>query len=116
MTHKSVFRLLVRATGLLVAAEHMPRLAQAILGFTRYGAFRDNGTSPMEALVWYFIGPIVGICIGMYLLLRGGWVIKLAFPTEGPYCRECGCRVANSPAQGACPECSFPTPPQPGDH
>ncbi|MCK4340350.1 MAG: hypothetical protein KAY37_01335 [Phycisphaerae bacterium] len=103
MKHKTAFRLGVRAIGVLVIAEALPRLVTAALTFLVRVPLDDRGNFGEVLLLFSY--PVVAVGIGLYLLLRGDWVINLAFPSSGPYCSECAYRLTGLPAEGECPEC-----------
>lgn len=103
MKHKTAFRLGVRAIGVLVIAEALPGLADAALRFLVRVPVDDRGSFGEVLLLFSY--PVVALGIGLYLLLRGDWVISLAFPSSGPYCSECAYRLADLPPEGECPEC-----------
>ena len=103
MKHKTAFRLGVRAIGVLVIAEGLPRLVDAALRFLV--TVPVDGRGSFGEVLLLFSYPVVAVCIGLYLLLRGDWVINLAFPSSGPYCTECAYRLIDVPPEGQCPEC-----------
>lgn len=52
--------------------------------------------------------PVVQMVIGIYLFFGGAWVANRAFPSNRPYCAECGYDLRGSAER--CPECGAAVP------
>ena len=129
MKHKTWFRLVLKAIGVLMIGFALPGVATLLskVGYhTMYGdPFTVRGVSAPDWFYWQFlsshVGDLVQLGLGMYLLFGGRWIADLAIPSNRPYCPECG--YDNSEATGkCCPECGVPivsrvttqTSPEPG--
>ncbi len=115
MKHKTWFRLVLKAIGVLMigfAASGVANLLANVGYLTMYGdPFGVGGGRSTNWIYWQFIsqhvGDLVQAGLGVYLLFGGRWIADLAIPSNRPYCPECG--YDNSEATGKrCPECGVP--------
>jgi len=107
MKHKTVFRLAIRAIGVLLIAEGVPSilgaLGQALWLLTpSSNAF---STTPFFVNLPWFISSLARSLVGLYLFFGGEWIVNRAIPSNRPYCHECGYDLSGLAADGVCPEC-----------
>jgi hypothetical protein len=101
MRYKTLFGLLVKAMGVLMLGEGISYwLPQA---FYVLQAIREAGTVEIETFRT-LLYPTLMCAIGGYLFLDGRWVVNRAFPSDRPYCPECGYELTGI-VSGRCPEC-----------
>lgn len=101
MHHKTFFRLAIKAIGIWLAVQGgLALVAMAIqLGLA--------GARGMPASFWTasLLAPEgARLIIGLYLFFGGELVVRLAFPSNRPYCPDCGYDIAKL-TEGRCPEC-----------
>jgi len=111
MKYKTLFRLIVKAVGVLL-------FGQGCFFLTMYGvsllvefASLGAGAGPMG---WMLGGVAAGCAqciIGMYLFFGGKWVVDKAIPGNRPYCHECGYDLTGL-QRNRCPECDTPFNPE----
>lgn len=106
MRSKELFRVFVRAIGLWVIASYIPSLLWSISAEVNAVAFAATDAFYFKDWLWTFasnqIPTLVAIGVGVYLLLGGESVVKLAY--GGARCETCGRRRKAEDAAG-CPEC-----------
>jgi hypothetical protein len=109
--HKTWFRLVMKAIGVLLIGLSLPMLAQHLGGFMRmYNTQGGLGTwaapiSIWEHLLWLLIGYVLQLAFGLYLLFGGRWLVNLCIPSNRPYCPECGYDLSHNKEAARCPEC-----------
>ncbi len=115
MKHKTWFRLVLKAIGVLLLGFALPGVATLLskVGYhTMYGdPFSVGSFRTPDYIYWQFMSAhvrdVVQLGLGLYLLFGGRWIADLAIPSNRPYCPECG--YDNSKATGKrCPECGVP--------
>jgi len=115
MKHKTWFRLVLKAIGVLLiglAASGVANLLANMGYLTMYGdPYVVTSVRMSNWIYWQLLSPHVGdlvqLGLGLYLLFGGRWIANLAIPSNRPYCPECG--YDNSKATGKrCPECGVP--------
>lgn len=113
--HKTWFRLVLKAIGVLLLALGLPDLIQAgtlVVGYAYSGGYGFGGFGPLTDLDVLLmtisssnlITALVKTLIGIYLLLYGGLLLNLCIPSNRPYCPECGYELRGSVGV-KCPEC-----------
>lgn len=112
MKHKTWFRLVIRAIGILLIGLSLPALCQGI-GFIVY-LFMESSGMP-QSYTWiqtaYYGGGIAQASLGIYLIFGGTWIVDTCIPSNRPYCPDCGYDLSHSVTSTMCPECgvSLPT-------
>ncbi|MEE8154231.1 MAG: hypothetical protein V3T53_04645 [Phycisphaerales bacterium] len=130
MRHKTWFRLVLKAIGVLLigfAASGVATLFTNVGYLAMYGdPFGVGGGRTTNWIYWQFMSPHVGdlvqLGLGLYLLFGGRWIADVAIPSNRPYCPECGYDIAEATGK-CCPECGVQivsrgtpeTNPDPGD-
>lgn len=100
MKHKTWFRLVIKAIGVLLVGLGLEGVLRSLV-FVVLAAPWTNTT--WNDWGWPFVSLLQPV-IGVYLFLRGEWIVNLAIPSNRPYCPECGYDLARN--EGAkCPEC-----------
>lgn len=110
MKHKTWFRLVVKAIGLLLMGFSLTslipgtiHLVVSIVPFLSDEVF-GSGVIPLWFNWPYFIGGAVQFAFGLYLFFGGKWIVNKVIPSNRRYCPECGYDLSKS--NGAnCPEC-----------
>ncbi len=112
MKHKTWFRLVLKAIGVLLIGLTIPTLSQVVLfilynfmvGVTPLFVPRSFGRS------WITVaGPMLQFIFGLYLLFGGKWIVNLCIPSNRPYCQECGYDLSRATSAN-CPECGVKLP------
>ncbi len=125
MKHKTWFRLVLKAIGILLIGQWLNEFANSIWwlldvvisGGDLYRGYANNPyyTAPTtdyrEAvrLTFEFIGPILPFVFGLYLLFGGKWLVDKIIPSNRPYCPNCGYPLTDT-ASEQCPECGIALP------
>ncbi len=108
MRYKPLFRLLLKAVGVLVVAQGLGSFATYLVGIL----WNMNRGGQVE---WYYmlslLGPAVEVGAGVYLFLGGEWLVAKAIPGNRPYCPECGYDLTGA-GRERCPECDTPFRPE----
>ena len=109
MKYKTLFRLTLKAFGVLVILFAVPEIF--------YYTFMFGALAWVDPLIgWELIvgvvAPLVKLLLGVYLFFGGNWIVNLAIPSNRPYCHECGYDLRHV-TTNRCPECD--TPFQPAD-
>ncbi|HVP73552.1 MAG TPA: hypothetical protein VMS30_07430 [Phycisphaerales bacterium] len=113
MKHKTWFRLVLKAIGVLLIGIALPTCGQLAAHVLSY-VFIDATNSIFGNDYWaiqslYLVGGLLQMAFGLYLFLGGKWIVDKAIPSNRPYCPECGYDMSR--AQGArCPECGVELP------
>ncbi len=112
MKHKTWFRLVVKAIGLLVMSLSIGHIVNTFLAYL--GEWIETGGVTWRAwMLSYGLGQSVAFLFGLYLFLGGEWVVNKAIPSNRPYCPECGYELAHHTSP-KCPECGVALPEKPG--
>ena len=113
MKHKTWFRLVLKAIGVLLIGFALPGVATLLAnaGYrTMYGDpfARLTGVAAQNWFRWQLVaghvGDLVQLGLGLYLLFGGRWIADLAILSNRPYCPECGYDISEATGK-CCPEC-----------
>ena len=123
--HKTWFRLVLKAIGVLLIGFGIPEVLRNTIGImdllaknggwtfiTPYGsstAFGPGTPSPYWLLFWQALPDLAQIALGLYLLLGGKWLLNKIIPSNRPYCHECGYDLSKNQSAN-CPECGVELP------
>lgn len=120
MKHKTWFRLVLKAIGILLLAWGLPELIAYITGYVSWRLLdirSGGGYMGVEpewlAVLLHILSPVVQVLIGLYLLLDGKWLLDKIIPSNRPYCPECGYDLSESGNSAACSECGTALPNSP---
>ena len=116
MKHKTWFRLVLKAIGILLLGISLPDLIDAVLMFSDI-AFNwsalvaGTGTRAslltghnMAAAIAQSLPGLAQAAFGSYLFFDGKWILNKAIPSNVPYCPDCGYDLSKN-STGRCPEC-----------
>ncbi len=117
MKHKTWFRLMIKAIGVLLIGLSIPGLATflgLIIVLLTADPFGARGIVGPSGWMWSmylapYSGSIVQLAIGVYLLFGGKWIVNLCVPSNRPYCPECGYDLSKATSAN-CPECGVKLP------
>lgn len=115
MKHKTWFRLVLKAIGILIIAEALPNAFQGVAWIVQVWMQTPRSARGLLASpTWPMflaspVGAAVQLLLGAYLLLGANWFVNLVIPSNRPYCPECGYDVSFS-RRGSCPECGATLP------
>ena len=107
MKYKTLFRVLLKAVGVLLFAQGISQFIQQ--GCVAIYAVAVQGTG-LGSLPWVsgmLLGAALQSVIGLYLFFEGKWVVDKAIPGNRPYCHECGYDLTGL-RRNRCPECDTP--------
>jgi hypothetical protein len=111
MEHKTWFRLVLKAIGILIVCLNLPDLIYQIIYLcSRWQSdplYSSIDNSDLITQLTWPISSTVGCALGAYLLFGGKWLIDLCIPSNRPYCPGCGYELSNF-AGASCPECGEP--------
>ena len=109
MKYKTAFRLALRAIGVWVAVSSLPGL---MVWGARVAWLASLGTgqplTPLTQLGFETLNALQYACmlaLGLYLFFGGEWIVRLAIPSNRPYCPDCGYDLAGLTRSDRCPEC-----------
>ncbi len=112
MKYKTLFRMLLKALGVWVFVEGLFSFIN--IGLTYYVTLLYQPIPPLRySEQWWlsvepFAVPLIQMAVGLYLFFGGAWVANRAFPSNRPYCAECGYDLSGSAER--CPECGAVVP------
>jgi hypothetical protein len=117
MKHKTWFRLVLKAIGILVLAFSAPHLLW-VGGASLLEAILTASPAP-GSVVPFFVNwdyewrtlfyNGIEVAFGLYLLFGGKWLVNKCIPSNRPYCPECGYDLSKS-SDASCPECGVGLP------
>jgi hypothetical protein len=108
MKYKTLFRLALKAIGVLIFVEAISALTYAIPSLV-LTVFDTSGSAVFlggmsRTIYLSIINPLLKAAIGVYLFFRGEWIVNLAIPGNRPYCPECAYDLSGA-VEPRCPEC-----------
>lgn len=112
MKYKTLFRMLLKVLGVWVFVEGLFGLVN--MGLSWYVTSLYQPIPPLRFSEQWWVSveplaaPLVQIAIGLYLFFGGAWVANRAFPSNRPYCAECGYDLRGSAER--CSECGAAVP------
>ena len=110
MKHKTWFRLVLQASGVLLIGlgitEFVSAIAIVIWMFEDMPQFMS--ISPWRWIV-HAVGPAVQLAIGFYLLTGAPWLLNKIIPSNRPYCPEFGYDLSHNSGPKCC-ECGVTLP------
>src|SRR5262245_11987829 len=113
MKHKTWFRLVLKAIGILLIGYSLPTVGRGA-GELIYAYFEGRQFAGYPSNYWivqslYYSGTFMQFVLGLYLFFGGKWIVNMAIPSNRSYCPECGYDLQSS--KGACcPECGVALP------
>ena len=99
MKYKTLFRMLLKAIGVLAFVEGVSSTFMSI-GYAFMGAAGAYA-------IFGIAGALAKMAIGLYLFFGGKWIADKAIPGNRPYCHECGYDLTSA-AGNLCSECGTP--------
>jgi hypothetical protein len=116
MKHKTWFRLVLKAIGVLLVGLSLPDVFTTVLRVV-YVTTDDQFSANLATPQWWtwgsFAAPLLQFAFGLYLFFGGGWVVIKAIPSNRPYCPDCGYPLNNLSGPERCPECGAALPRNP---
>ncbi len=119
MKHKTWFRLVLKAIGILLVGLSLPDLVKFVaqMGHFSVGSFASGRFPVPPPPTWWWvwnlvpevIGHLLQLGLGLYLLFGGKWIVNLCIPSNRPYCPECGYDLSKA-GSANCPECGVKLP------
>lgn len=115
MKHKTWFRLVLQAIGVLLVGLSLPDVFTTVLRVI-YIATDDQFSANIGTPQWWtwgsFVAPMLQFAFGLYLMCGGGWILNKIIPSNRAYCPECGYDLTRSKSE-RCPECGVTLPTAP---
>ncbi len=117
MKHKTWFRLVLQAVGVLLVGFGAPDLIADIGGYIVWqyqiaGTVRGGAMGPVPDWLGFlvqFLPPALQTAFGIYLMTGASWLLNKIIPSNRPYCPECGYELAHH-SSPKCPECGVALP------
>ena len=105
------FRLLVRAIGLTFIGFALPQIITALGTIVAIAAPQSGYTLSEAILDWsgHLLGFLIQLALGLYLFLRGEWVIQHSLRAVYGHCPACTYDLSGHPGP-LCPECGIALP------
>jgi hypothetical protein len=113
MKHRLWFRLAIKTAGLLILVQVLPSLVRTTVYHLNYFFTVAIGGLPAATYDWRysvqsFAADGLLIACGLYLLLRGKWLLNWVLPPAS-LCEQCGYDIMYCKGD-RCPECGTPLP------
>ncbi len=108
MKHKTWFRLVLKAIGVLTIGVAIPNLVWGVPVAMQWAA-GIGGRPPAVYELGQIAAGIAPVAFGLYLFFGGEWIVNIAIPSNRPYCPNCGYDVSKA-TSGRCPECGVALP------
>ena len=109
MRYKTAFRLGLKVIGVWIVASSLPGL---VVWGLRVGWLYAQGAgglaTPLTRLSFEALNALhngLELLLGLYLFFGAEWVVRLAIPSNRPYCPECGYDLSGLSRGQRCPEC-----------
>ena len=113
MKHKTWFRLVLKAIGVLLVGSALPNFIETWFSAV-WWIVEPTGTYLQNYPQWLLmVKPAAVTCqfvLGLYLFFGGHWVINKCIPSNRPYCPECGYDLSHNSPLTNCPECGVTLP------
>jgi hypothetical protein len=110
MRYKTLFRVLLKAIGVLLVGQAFPRVVDHALLLMYMVA---EGDADWQEILFYPVmyglgtstgGTLVQLVLGLYLFFGGKWLTNLAIPDNRSYCAACGYQLTGREGVN-CPHC-----------
>ena len=116
MKHKSWFRLVLKAIGIVLIGLGIPEILRHGTQYVRwyFMAAAGRGSVPPWMPTWFdallvLLPGLVQVALGLVVLLRTHWIADWIIPSNRPYCPECGYDLSMNDGEH-CTECGVRLP------
>jgi hypothetical protein len=105
MKHKTWFRLVVKAIGILLFGLGLRDVADLVIGMLYYWDSASSTASTWQ-IVLSTLPQVLQALLGVYLFFGGDWIVNKVIPSNRPYCPECGYDLSHNLGT-KCVECGI---------